>query len=117
MSNIFNYIDWILFIPVFLTIIYLAFFAVASLIVRHSETPTTKHENRFIIMIPAYKAGKSLEMTVRSILGQSYPQRLFDVTVIADHESEMTLFHLAQQEHGAGPGHRRGQPQNQETDL
>ena len=97
MSNIFNYIDWILFIPVFLTIIYLAFFAVASLIVRHSETPTTKHENRFIIMIPAYKAGKSLEMTVRSILGQSYPQRLFDVTVIADHESEMTLFHLAQQ--------------------
>jgi len=97
MSNIFNYIDWILFIPVFLTIIYLAFFAVASLIVRHSETPTAKHENRFIIMIPAYKAGKSLEMTVRSILGQSYPQRLFDVTVIADHESEMTLFHLAQQ--------------------
>ena len=97
MSNIFNYIDWILFIPVFLTIVYLAFFAVASLIVRHSETPTTKHENRFIIMIPAYKAGKSLEMTVRSILGQSYPQRLFDVTVIADHESEMTLFHLAQQ--------------------
>lgn len=97
MSNIFNYIDWILFIPVFLTIIYLAIFAVASLIVRHSETPTAKHENRFIIMIPAYKAGKSLEMTVRSILGQSYPQRLFDVTVIADHESEMTLFHLAQQ--------------------
>lgn len=97
MSNIFNYIDWILFIPVFLTIVYLAIFAVASLIVRHSETPTTRHENRFIIMIPSYKAGKSLEMTVRSILGQSYPQRLFDVTVIADHESEMTLFHLAQQ--------------------
>ena len=94
--NLFNYIDWILFIPVFLTIIYLGIFALASLIVRHSETPSTKHENRFIVLIPSYKAGKSLEMTVKSILGQSYPQRLFDVTVIADHENEMTLFHLAQ---------------------
>lgn len=94
--NIFNYIDWILFIPVFLTIVYLGIFALASLIVRHSETPVTKHENRFIVLIPSYKAGKSLEMTVKSILGQSYPQRLFDVTVIADHENEMTLFHLAQ---------------------
>jgi hypothetical protein len=36
-------------------------------------------------------------MTVKSILGQSYSQRSFDVTVIADHEDEMTLFHLAQQ--------------------
>ena len=36
-------------------------------------------------------------MTVNSILGQTYPQRLFDVTVIADHEDEITLFHLAQQ--------------------
>ena len=35
-------------------------------------------------------------MTVKSILGQSYSQLLFDVTVIADHEDEMTLFHLAQ---------------------
>ena len=36
-------------------------------------------------------------MTVNSILGQTYPQRMFDVTVIADHEDEITMFHLAQQ--------------------
>ena len=36
-------------------------------------------------------------MTVNSVLGQTYPQRLFDVTVIADHEDEITMFHLAQQ--------------------
>jgi cellulose synthase/poly-beta-1,6-N-acetylglucosamine synthase-like glycosyltransferase len=35
-------------------------------------------------------------LTVNSILGQTYPQRLFDVTVIADHEDEITMFHLAQ---------------------
>jgi cellulose synthase/poly-beta-1,6-N-acetylglucosamine synthase-like glycosyltransferase len=34
--------------------------------------------------------------TVSSILGQSYPQRLFDVTVISDHQSEMTNMRLAQ---------------------
>ena len=36
-------------------------------------------------------------MTINSILGQTYPQRMFDVTVIADHEDEITMFHLAQQ--------------------
>ena len=95
--NIFVYIDWILFILISLTVLYLGFYAVMSLFVRHSDTPRTKTQNRFIILIPSYKSGRSLEMTVKSILGQSYPMRLFDVTVIADHEDEMTLFHLAQQ--------------------
>ena len=95
--SIFVYIDWILFILIALTVLYLGFFAITSLFVRHSETPRTKKQNRFIVLIPSYKSGRSLEMTVKSILGQSYSQRSFDVTVIADHEDEMTLFHLAQQ--------------------
>ena len=95
--NIFTYTDWILFILIALTVLYLGIFAITSLIVRHSDTPKAKKENRFIILIPSYKSGKSLLMTVKSILGQSYPQRQFDVTVIADHEDEMTMFHLAQQ--------------------
>ena len=94
---LFTTIDWILFILVSLTVLYLGIFAITSLFVRHSATPKAKRENRFIVLIPSYKSGKSLEMTVKSILGQSYPMRLFDVTVIADKESEMTLFHLAQQ--------------------
>lgn len=95
--NIFTYVDWILFILVSLTTLYLGVFAVASLFVRHSETPKAREENRFAILIPSHKSGKSVEMTVKSILGQSYPQRHFDVTVIADQEDEITLFHLAQQ--------------------
>ena len=95
--SIFVYIDWILFILIALTVLYLGFYAVMSLFVRHSDTPRTKTQNRFIVLIPSYKSGRSLEMTVKSILGQTYPMRLFDVTVIADHEDEMTLFHLAQQ--------------------
>lgn len=95
--NIFIIIDWTLFVIISLTVFYFGFFAFLSLFTRHSETPSAKNQNRFIVLIPSYRSGKSVEMTVNSILGQDYPQRLFDVTVIADHESEMTKFHLAQQ--------------------
>lgn len=95
--TIFAYLDWILFILVSLTVIYLGIFAITSLFSRHSETPKAKKENRFIILIPTHHNGKSIMMTVKSVLGQSYPMRQFDITVIADKEEEMTLFHLAQQ--------------------
>ena len=94
--DIFTYIDWVLFIWIALTVLYLGVFAITSLFARHSETPKAKKQNRFIILIPTHKNGKSALMTVKSVLGQSYPMRQFDVTVIADKEDEMTLFHLAQ---------------------
>ncbi len=95
--NIFTYIDWILFIWITLTVLYLGVFAITSLFARHSETPKARTMNRFIVLIPTHHNGKSAMMTVKSVLGQSYPMRQFDITVIADHEDEMTLFHLAQQ--------------------
>ena len=95
--KLFIYIDWILFIWCAITVLYLGIFAFTSLFARHSETPKAKKRNRFIILIPSHKSGKSIEMTINSILGQTYPQRMFDVTVIADHENEITLFRLAQQ--------------------
>ena len=95
--DILNYIDWVLFIWVSLTVIYLGVFAIASLFAKHSDTPKARNTNRFIILIPTHHNGKSVLMTVNSILGQSYPMRQFDVTVIADQEDEMTLFHLAHQ--------------------
>jgi cellulose synthase/poly-beta-1,6-N-acetylglucosamine synthase-like glycosyltransferase len=72
-------------------------FALASMFSQHQDVPKTRQENRFIILIPAYRNGASALQTVRSILGQTYPQRLFDVTVIADQLDEMSNFHLAQQ--------------------
>jgi len=95
--TILTYTDIIIFIVVALTVLYLAVFAFTSMFARHSEIPKAKSQNRFIILIPSFHNGKSVEMTVNSILGQTYPQRLFDVTVIADHEDEITMFHLAQQ--------------------
>ena len=95
--TILTYTDILVFIVVALTVLYLAVFAFTSMFGRDSEIPKAKSQNRFIILIPSYRSGKSVEMTVNSILGQTYPQRLFDVTVIADHEDEITMFHLAQQ--------------------
>ena len=88
--------DGVVFFFVALTVLYLLFFAIASLFSRHSEVPRTKQMNRFIIIIPAYKKDSVVFHTVNSVLGQTYPQRLFDIVVISDHQEEMTNMRLAQ---------------------
>ena len=95
--NILYYSDLVFFIFVCMTVVYMGIFAMASMFSQHQEVPKSRTENRFIIFIPAYKNGPSAEQTVNSILGQTYPQRLFDVTVIADQLDEMSNFRLAQQ--------------------
>lgn len=94
--DIIYYSDLTFFIFVSMTVVYMGVFAMASMFSQHQEVPKTRVENRFIILIPAYKNGPSALQTVQSILGQTYPQRQFDVTVIADHLDEMSNFHLAQ---------------------
>lgn len=89
-------VDGMLFALMAFTSLYLAVYAIASLFARRPDIPKTKRLNRFIVLIPAYKSDAVVERTVRSILGQTYPQRLFDVVVISDHQSEMTNFRLAQ---------------------
>ncbi len=89
-------IDWFFFVIVAGTVLYLGIFAIASLFSRTTNVTDAKTKRRFIILIPAYKQDHVIEQTVLSILSQSYPQRLFDVTVISDHQSEMTNMRLAQ---------------------
>lgn len=89
-------IDWTLFSIVALTTLYLLFFSVASLFYHRKPVPRTKHQNRFIVLITSYKNPKVVQ-TVKAILGQTYPQRLFDVTVVSDHNDEMTNMKLAQE--------------------
>ena len=89
-------IDWFFFIFVAGTVLYLGIFSIASLFKRTTNINEAKIKRRFIILIPAYKQDHVIEQTVLSILAQSYPQRLFDVTVISDHQSEITNMRLAQ---------------------
>ena len=89
-------IDWFLFIAIAGTVLYLAVFAVAALFDCNNEPPKAKKQKRIVVLIPAYKQDEVIEQTVISVLSQAYPQRMFDVTVISDHQNEMTNMRLAQ---------------------
>lgn len=89
-------IDWALFIGVAITTSYMLIFSVASLFMRHTDISKAKRHNRFIILIPAYQEDEVINQCVISVLSQTYPQRMFDVVVISDHQSEMTNMKLAQ---------------------
>ena len=88
--------DLILFIIVALTVLYLGVFAIAALFSRHHDSPRSKKQNRIVVLIPSYKQDAVIEQAVISVLSQAYPQRMFDVTVISDHQQEMTNMRLAQ---------------------
>lgn len=89
-------IDGGLFIVTACTLLYLGIFAIASFISRNHESPRSKKQNRIVVLIPSFKQDDVIEQTVISVLSQAYPQRMFDVTVISDHQSEMTNMRLAQ---------------------
>lgn len=88
--------DIALFCLISITVIYMTVFTVASLLPKRHFNQKAKYQNRFIILITSYR-NSSVEQTVASALGQSYPQRLFDITTISDHNEEMTNFRLKQQ--------------------
>ena len=89
-------IDWTLFAITALTVGYLGVFSFTSLFNKKEAIKKARLNRRFIVLIPAFMQDKVIEHTVLSILGQSYPQRLFDVAVISDHQSELTNMRLAQ---------------------
>ena len=89
-------IDWVLFVFTAATVLYLGIFAIVSLFTKKSEIAKAKTNRRFIILIPSYRQDDVIEHTVLAVLSQAYPQRMFDVTVISDHQSEMTNMRLAQ---------------------
>lgn len=89
-------IDIVLFIITAATVLYLGIFAIASLFNKSHDSPRSKKQNRIVVLIPSFHQDAVIEQTVISILSQAYPQRLFDVTVISDHQDEMTNMRLAQ---------------------
>ena len=89
-------IDWFLFIICAGTVLYIGVFSIFSLFNKTNVINKAKLQRRFIVLIPSHKQDEVIEQTVLSILGQSYPQRMFDVAVISDHQSEITNMRLAQ---------------------
>ena len=88
--------DWFLFIICAGTVLYIGVFSIFSIFNKTNVINKAKLLRRFIVLIPSHKQDGVIEQTVLSILGQSYPQRMFDVAVISDHQSEITNMRLAQ---------------------
>ncbi|MDE7090033.1 MAG: glycosyltransferase family 2 protein, partial [Prevotella sp.] len=81
-------IDWLLFIPVALTVLYILVFSIAAMF-WHREIPNkAKQDRRFIVLIPAYHSDRIIMDNVNSVLGQTYTQRNFDIVVVSDHMEE-----------------------------
>lgn len=88
--------DGLLFFLIAITVLYFMVFAIASQFAHKADYSRSKHINRFIVLIPSYRQDKVVLQTVNTILGQTYPQRMFDVVVISDHQSELVNMQLAQ---------------------
>lgn len=89
-------IDGVCFAFVAMTVLYFLIFSIASLFKHRNDVKKAKVQNRFIVLIPSYKQDDVIRKTVNSILGQSYPQRMFDIVVISDHQNELVNMQLAQ---------------------
>ena len=102
-------IDWLLWIFMAPSVIYVAFYAFVSLFSKRS--PLTTHPSSdlrpqtldlrpqpfsFLILYPAYKEDAVIQHSVRQFLEQNYPKDLFQVAVISDHMKDETNLQLSQ---------------------
>lgn len=71
-------------------IVYLSVFSVASRFRIKQCLPRKNVRNRFLIIIPAYKADVVIEETVEASINQKYERELFDVLVVSDSMAEAT---------------------------
>lgn len=85
-------IDWLLWIFIVPSVVYVAFYAVVSLFHRQQKPyfTTDIHHSTFLILFPAYREDRVIINSVRQCLKQTYPKELFDIGVISDHMEETT---------------------------
>ncbi len=89
-------IEWLLFVPLTLCVLYLFIFALFS----HCRSKfidndfTSKKQHRYLILFPAYKEDSVILKSVASFFRQNYPKELFDVMVISDQMQEETNIQL-----------------------
>lgn len=83
-------LDSILFFIIALSVGYLFVFAFISLFGGRKKYPDSTRENRFVILIPAYKEDNVIIDSVRSLLSQKYPATNMEIVVISDKMKEET---------------------------
>lgn len=98
MWTVIHIIDWVLWVFMAPSILYVFFFAFISLFHRKKNPYATEniHQSSFLILFPAYKEDAVILHSVQECLKQTYPQELYHIGVISDHMQEETNEQLQQ---------------------
>ena len=85
-------INWLLWIFIAPSIVYVVFYAIVSLFHRKPKPYSTTdiHQSSFLILFPAYHEDRVIIDSVKQCLAQTYPKELYDIGVISDHMEEIT---------------------------
>ena len=101
MWQVFHIIDIALWVIIFGSVAYVAFFAIISLfyekedrIAIHASALSNKI-NKFLILYPAYNEDRVIVNAVEHFLEQDYPKSHYTVTVISDHMQPETNDYLS----------------------
>jgi len=96
MGTILHIFDFILFLLVFLSVVYLLVFALYAQGKKSRSYPQAEKLHSILVLFPAYKEDNVIVGSVRSFLQQDYPNDLFRVVVISDGMKEETDAQLKQ---------------------
>ena len=96
MWTVIHTIDWLLWLFMAPSVIYVAFYALISLLpsrpstINHQPLALIPHPSTFLILFPAYKEDAVIVHSVRQCLEQTYPKEYYHIGVISDHMQEET---------------------------
>ena len=89
-------IDWLLWLFMAPSVIYVAFYALISLFpsrpspINPQPSAISPHPSTFLLLFPAYKEDAVIVHSVRQCLEQTYPKEYYHIGVISDHMQEET---------------------------
>lgn len=94
--NILHIVDICLWVILAASVIYVAFFALISLLydkedmLVNNASRFTSHQNKFLVLYPAYNEDQVIINSVDQFMRQEYPKELYTVAVISDHMKDET---------------------------
>lgn len=84
LNGIFTVCEWLAFILLAYSVLYLSFFSVAARFGKTLRFATARQKRKIVILIPAYREDQVIFDSVEACLCQDYEAGYFDVVVISD---------------------------------
>ena len=92
--NVIHITEWMLWIFMAPSVLYVAFYALVSLFpsrtAKHQPSTLSHQPSSFLILFPAYKEDSVIVHSVRQCLEQTYPKDFYHIGVISDHMQDDT---------------------------